>query len=171
MVSWHETTHTAVAVLLGSDGKSWASCVLPTDAVHYAHPAVGAFPMKPATFAPDDYQVDWAPTENEDPAGTRGFVWQLVDKLDPEVARVEATLADGQEIGNDTTDGYIALGGAGTLPADAAWDKDYVHPGPAGLVAPLLRRRRARCWASRPTAPPSTATPRSAGSPAPDRPG
>ena len=124
VVSWHETAHTAVAVLLGSDGESWASCVLPTDAVPYAHPAVGAFPMKPATFAPDDYHVDWSPTENEDPAGTRGFVWQLVDKLDPEVARVEATLADGQEIGNDTTDGYVALGGAGTLPADAAWDKD-----------------------------------------------
>ena len=70
-----------------------------------------------------------------DPAGTRGFVWQLVEKLDPEVARVEATLADGQEIGNDTTDGYIALGGAGRLPADAAWDKDYFTPVP--LVSSL----------------------------------
>ena len=29
VVSWHETAHTAVAVLLGADGKSWASCVLP----------------------------------------------------------------------------------------------------------------------------------------------
>ena len=135
MVTWHETAHTAVAVLLGADGKAWASCVLPTDSVHYAHPAVGAFPMKPATFAPDDYHVDSSPIRNEDPAGTRGFVWQLVDKLDPEVARVEATLADGQEIGNDTTDGYIALGGAGRLPADAAWDKDYFTPVP--LVSSL----------------------------------
>ena len=135
VVSWHETAHTAVAVLLGSDGRAWASCVLPTDAVSYAHPAVGAFPMKPATFAPDDYHVDWSPIRNEDPAGTRGFVWQLVDKLDPEVARVEATLADGREIGNDTTDGYVALGGAGTLPADAAWDKDSFTPVP--LVSSL----------------------------------
>ena len=69
--------------------------------------------------------MDWSPIRNEDPAGTRGFVWQLVDKLDPEVARVEATLADGQEIGNDTTDGYIAFERQpGRLPADAAWDKD-----------------------------------------------
>jgi hypothetical protein len=135
VVSWHETAHTAVAVLVGADGRSWATCVLPTDLVHYAHPAVGAFPMKPATFAPDDYHVDSSPTRNEHPAGTRGFVWQLVDKLDPAVARVEATLADGQEIGNDTTDGYIALGGSGRLPADAAWDKDYFTPVP--LVSSL----------------------------------
>ena len=109
--------------------------MLPTDSVHYAHPAVGAFPMKPATFAPDDYHVDSSPIQNEHPAGTRGFVWQLVDKLDPEVARVEATLADGREVGNDTTDGYIALGGAGKLPVDAAWDKDYFTPVP--LVSSL----------------------------------
>ena len=135
VVSWHETAHTAVAVLLGSDGRAWASCVLPTDAVSYAHPAVGAFPMKAATFAPHDYHVDSSPIRTEDPAGTRGFVWQLVDKLDPEVARVEATLADGQEIGNDTTDGYIALSGSGRLPANAAWDKDYFTPVP--LVSSL----------------------------------
>jgi hypothetical protein len=135
VVSWHETAHTAVAVLVGADDKAWASCVLPTDAVPYAHPSVGGFQMKPATFEPDDYHVDWAPTANEKPAGTRGFVWQLTDKLDPEVARVEATLADGQEIGNDTTDGYIALGGSGRLPADAAWDKDYFTPVP--LVSSL----------------------------------
>ena len=135
VVSWHETDHTAVAVLLGSDGRSWGTCVLPTDVVHYAHPGVGGFPMKPATFAPDDYYVDSGPVDNEDPVGSRGFVWQLVDKLDPEVARVEATLVDGQEIANDTTDGYIALGGSGRLPADAAWDKDYFTPVP--LVSSL----------------------------------
>ena len=113
--------------------------MLPTDVVHYAHPAVGAFPMKPATFAPARLPRGLVAIRNEDPAGTRGFVWQLADKLDPEVARVEATLADGQEIGNDTTDGYIASAGRRAAAGGRGVGQGLLHPGPAGLVAALLR--------------------------------
>lgn len=119
VVAWHETPTTAVAVLKASKGKAWGSCYLPTSKVPYNHPYVGSF-----VRGDQPYVIDAGPTHNERPKGTRDFYWQLADKLDPRVSRVEVTMVDGQEISADTVDGYVALGTSGLLPADAAWDQD-----------------------------------------------
>lgn len=120
VVAWHETPTTAVAVLESSDGKKWGGCFLPTAKVPYAHPYVGSF-----VRGDQPYVIEAGPTHNEQPKGTRDYYWQLADKLDPRVVRVEVIMVDGQELSTETVDGYVALGTSGLLPADAAWDQNH----------------------------------------------